>query len=343
LLASLSHTWQPFVLVTGLLLIGHVASNDGLFAWVGQLVARTPGNDVALFAVTMVAVALVTAVLNLDTSVVFMTPVALHAARGRDADEVAFAYGTILMSNAASLLLVGSNLTNMLIFANRPVRGTVFAGHMITAWLACVVVTIVIVSLWRRGPLRHRAPAQSEGDHFRPGFGTAAVAVAVAAMLLLSQPALIVIIAGALVELADLSRRHWSTWRDTVDVASPYVVGPLFVVAVLVGWLGRVWHSVGHVIVHADALATALYAAALSLVINNLPAASLFAGQPVAHPYALLLGLDLGPNAFVTGAMSTLLWFRITRRDGFTPRLRSFVGIGLPVTVVSLVVASFLL
>ena len=339
---SLSHSWQPFVLITGLLFIGHSASRDGLFSSVGRLVARTPGNDVALFTVTMTAVAVVTALLNLDTSVVFMTPVALHAARARGSDEVAFAFGTILMSNAASLLLVGSNLTNMLIFATHPVRGTTFAARMTPAWVVCVVVTIVMVAWWRRRELVRRSVSSNEAVKWHVGPGTVSAVVAVALMLATSQPALPVFVLGALLEVVDLVVRRRVDVRDVVRVASPQVVAPLFVVAVLVGWMGRSWHGLGHVVAHTNSLATAAIAGALSLVINNLPAASLFAGQTIAHPYALLLGLNLGPNAFVTGAMSTLLWLRIVRGEGLAPTTGQFVRIGVPVTVATLCLASLL-
>jgi arsenical pump membrane protein len=342
LVQSLSHSWQPFVLITGLLLIGHVAAREGLFESVGRLVARTPGNDVALFVVTMLAVAIITAFLNLDTSVVFMTPVALHAARARDSDETAFAFGAILMSNAASLLLVGSNLTNMLVFATHPVRGTVFAAHMVLAWIVSVVITIVMVVVWRRRQLLRPSDASTERVTWHVGLGTVAAAVAVVLMLLTSQPALPVFAIGGALELKDLVRRRRVEWREVLEVASPLVVGPLFVVAVLVGWLGRNWHAVGNLIAHSNSLTTAAVSGVLSLAINNLPAASLFAGQRIAHPYALLIGLNLGPNAFVTGAMSTMLWFRLVRAQGMSPTVMQFVRVGVPVTVVTLCAASLL-
>ncbi len=337
---SLSHSWPPFVLITGLLFIGHVAAREGLFESVGRLVARAPGNDAVLFALTMVAVALVTALLNLDTSVVFMTPVALHAARVRAADEMGFALGTILMSNAASLLLVGSNLTNMLVFAGHPVHGAVFAAHMMLAWATSVVITIVMVIAGRRRHLwRSSAPSQERAP-WGVGPGAVGALVAVALMLLTSQPALPVFALGVGLEAWDLVGPRRVPWRDVLAVASPLVVAPLFTVAVLVGWLGRNWHGAARLIAHTNALGTATVGAAASLVINNLPAASLFAGQPIAHPYALLVGLNLGPNAFVTGAMSTMLWFRLVRTQGLTPRVGEFVRIGLPVTIVTLGVAS---
>ena len=70
--------------------------------------------------------AVVTAVLNLDTAVVFLTPIVIHAARQRDCDERPFLYGTLFMANGASLLLPGSNLTNLIVLAHEDFAGAVF-------------------------------------------------------------------------------------------------------------------------------------------------------------------------------------------------------------------------
>ncbi len=337
---SLSHSWEPFILIIGLLMIGHSAAREGLFEFIGGVVARTPGSDLSLFVVTMIFVAIVTALLNLDTSVVFMTPVALHAARTRNADETPFLYGTILMSNSASLLLLGSNLTNLLVFASRPVRGSEFASHMLLAWLSSVIITIGVVAAWRFRELRRRSErAASPPSRVKVGPGLLGVVLAVVAMLALSQPALPVLAIGLVLELLEMMVTRRAGLAELMRVVSPIVVGPLFVIAVLVGWLGRSWHAIGNLVAHTNSLLTALVAGAASLLINNLPAASLFAGQRIAHPYALLLGLNLGPNAFVTGAMSTMLWFRLVRRDGASPSVRRFVLIGIPVTVLTMAAA----
>jgi hypothetical protein len=63
--------WPPFVLVAGLLLIGQAAAADGLFEAVGTRVACMPLSPRALLIALLGLVALVTALLNLDTSVVF--------------------------------------------------------------------------------------------------------------------------------------------------------------------------------------------------------------------------------------------------------------------------------
>jgi arsenical pump membrane protein len=340
---TLGATWSPFVLVAGLLLIGHVASGEGLFRLLGAWCARAPGGGVGLFALTMLVVAAVTAVLNLDTSVVFMTPIAINAARTKGTDETAFLYGTIFMSNSASLLLVGSNLTNLLIFARRDELGATFARHTALPWLAAVVVTTLVVGAWRWRALRHQGesvPAAREG--YVVGPGVVAVGFAIVAMLLIAHPAIWVFVAGVLAEVFALARRRGS-WRGAVTAANPGTLATLFVLAVAVGWFAR-WSSLTkHLLVHANLATTAVASALSSLVINNLPAASLFAAHGVPHPFALLLGLDLGPNCAVTGALSSLLWLRIARRHDLRPSTATFSAIGVVIAVASISVSLTLL
>lgn len=128
LVNSFDQVWPPFALIAGLLLMGRIAASDGLFESVGARLARIPGGGLVMFAAMMTLVALVTTVLNLDTSVVFLTPVLIHAARQRGVKENAFLYGAIFMSNGASLLLPGSNLTNILVLTTSHVRRHVFAA-----------------------------------------------------------------------------------------------------------------------------------------------------------------------------------------------------------------------
>src|ERR1700760_4425968 len=81
--AALHQSWPPFVLIAGLLMIGMVANRDGLFAWGGARLQSLPGGAFALLGAALLLDAVVTAVLNLDTAVVFLTPVLVFAARRR--------------------------------------------------------------------------------------------------------------------------------------------------------------------------------------------------------------------------------------------------------------------
>ena len=99
-LTAASDTWSPFVLVTGLLLIGFVANEEGLFEAAAVHLARLPGGGRTLLVASMGLVAAVTAVLNLDTSVAFLTPILVRLARRREKDETPFLYGCVFMSNS---------------------------------------------------------------------------------------------------------------------------------------------------------------------------------------------------------------------------------------------------
>src|SRR5205823_1628964 len=204
--AAFSQAWPAFALGAGLLLVGSAAARDGVFEAAGALSARAPGGPVALLAALLLVEAAVTAVLNLDTAVVFMTPVLLHAARRRGVADDAFLYGAVFMANAASLLLPGSNLTNLIVLAHEHVAGTALL------------------------------------------LGILGIAVAL----------------GALARAADVA--------DLVE--------------------------------HAGRWETAWLAVGAAALVNNLPAAVMLSSRVPAHPRALLLGLDLGPNLVATGSLS---------------------------------------
>jgi arsenical pump membrane protein len=216
--AAASQAWPAFVLVAGLLVIGALAAEDGLFAAAGSAVARMPGGGVRLLAVLLLFEACVTAVLNLDTAVVFLTPVLLHAARRRGLDEEPFLYGAVFMANSASLLLPGSNLTNLIVLAEEHVPGHLFAARMLPAWIAAVATTIAVLALVFRGTLLRESAPDTEHAPFRLGFGAVGVALSAVLVLLLRQPAIPVF--ATAVGLAVVSR--WSCARPSLRRTPAY-------------------------------------------------------------------------------------------------------------------------
>jgi len=327
--AAASRTWPPFVLVAGLLLIGAVAHEEGTFDRAAGAASRLAGGDAVLLLALLGLVAVVTAVLNLDTAAAFLTPVLILAARRRGAFEEPFVFGSLLMANAASLLLPGSNLTNLLVLGSRPVSGAAFAARMFPAWLAAVVVTGAAALLLRR---RRRPAGIEEPATSRPPgrgwLGAAAGAGAAVVMVALRSAALPVAAIGlAAVSVRVVQRRVGrADLAATVDVA---VLAGLFAVATALGTLARSWSGPGTLMSRASSGEAAAIGAVAAVAINNLPAAALLGAHTVAHPNALLLGLDLGPNLAVTGSLSSLLWFQAARSAGVRPSLATVSKIGL--------------
>ena len=333
--AAVAQSWSPFVLISGLLLVGWVAAGDGVFEQTGALIARLPGGTLAFFTAMMGLVALVTVVLNLDTSIVFLTPVLINAARRRGVEDAPFLYGCVFMSNSASLLLPGSNLTNLLVLSREHLAGLAFAARMAPAWGAAVLVTAIVVGVTYRNDLRDRSSEFDRPATLRMGLGVAGTAVAAATVLLLRDPAPAVLAIGVtLVLMRSLAGR--TRLRDVVTSNDWMLFAGLFGIVVALGTLARVWLGPSIVLGSSDRWATAALASVASVAINNLPAAVLLASYPAVHPLALLVGLDLGPNLAITGSLAALLWLQVGRESGARPRASTYSKVGLvlvPLTI----------
>lgn len=330
--------WPPFVLVTGLLLIGMVANDDGLFAAAGERLARVARSGGALFLGTVLLVGTVTALLNLDTSVAFLTPVVIYSARSRGSGEAPLLYGCLLLSNAGSLLLTGSNLTNLIVLGNTGISGVAFLSRMWAPALAALAVTATVIAVLERRELRAPGTAVHDVSPVVLGVGAVAVSAATVLVVALRAPALPVVAVGAAAAGIRLAQRK-SHLRDVLAiVGAPTLVG-LFGVAVALGALGRAWSGPTTLLSHLDLWGSAAVAALSAIVVNNLPAASLLAARRPAHPLALLIGLNLGPNLFVTGSLAWVLWLRVARAAGAQPSLRRASRIGLVAVPLSMAAA----
>jgi arsenical pump membrane protein len=285
-----------------------------------------------------VLVALVTVTLNLDTSVTFLTPVVLAAARHQRRDPEPFAYLVVAMSNAGSLLLPGSNLTNLIVLSDTRTTGAAFVGRVAAAWGASAMATVVVVAVL----FRRRITGTQLGDvptrgQLRPGPGALAVVAAVLAMLVLSAAAAALVVVAVGLSLAVL---HRVTGRGSVAAIAgslnPALLLGLFAAACGLGTLGRVWHGPGHLLAHQASWPTAGLGAGAAVVVNNLPAASLLSARPVAHPAALLVGLNLGPNLVLWSSLAGVLWFQAARTAGWPPSVRRFSVLGLAMVPVTM-------
>ncbi len=349
--------WPPFVLIAGLLLIGLVADGDGLFEAAGVRLARLAPTGASLFAGAVVLVSAVTATLNLDTSVAFLTPVLVHTARARQAGEPALLYGCLLLSNAASLLLPGSNLTNLIVLGHLHLTGAQFAAHMWLPWLGAVAVTALVVAVGERRSLASAVTDPEPPPRPVLGLGLAAVVAATVLVIAIRSAALPVLAVGVLAAGARLALGHRPIRAAALEPADrgrvrvalrpdqiwqvlgvPLLAG-LFGAAVALGTLGRAWSGPAHLLAQLSGWSTAGFAAAASVVVNNLPAASLLAARTPASPFPLLMGLNLGPNLCVTGSLAWLLWLRSAQAAGARPSLTRASMLGVAAVPLSIAVA----
>jgi arsenical pump membrane protein len=315
--------------------VGVVAERDGLFAAAGSGLARLRTGPRTTFVLALCLVAVVTAILNLDTSVFFLTPVLIHLARARGSNELPYVYGVVFMSNASSLFLPGANLTNLIVLHDEQVSGAMFLTRMWPAATAAAAVTAALLVF----AFRRELGEESDGPVLEPaaprlGLGAAAVAVSTVLVLVLTSPALPVLVVGLIT--AGLARTPRARLLAAIDVR---MISGLFAFAVALGTLGRAWRGPEALVDSLGRWQTAAVGALSAIGVNNLPAAVLLTPDPPAHPRALLLGLNLGPNLAVTGGLAALLWLRIARSLGAQPSVRRYSQLGLLIAPLSLAAA----
>ena len=199
--------------------------------------------------------------------------------------------------------------------------------------LAAAAVTALVVGAVHHRSLRTTVVPTVEARSARcSGVGLVAIVVVTVLVVALRAPALPVAAVGVAAVLLR-SRRGWHAGplrpAPPLRVLGVPVLVGLFGLAVALGTLGRSWSGPATLLSHLDAWGTAAVAALTSVLVNNLPAASLLAARQPPHPFALLIGLNVGPNLFVTGSLAWILWLRAARAAGGRPDVRRASLLGL--------------
>jgi arsenical pump membrane protein len=350
-LTDLAPTVAFLVLI---LAFGHLCAEEGVFDYLGALAARASGGRAGRLLVLVVALAaVITAVLTLDATVVLLTPVVLRTTRRLGVPARPHLYACTQLANAGSLLLPVSNLTNLLAFAAADLSFARFTTLMALPWVAATVLEWAGLRLFFGQDVAGAArevPAPPRAPRFGllilgltvAGFvGTSAVDVqpawaAGAGLLLLAVPA--------------LARRRTSV-PAVLRAANLGFGAFVLALGVVVDAVTR--HGLGSVLRHLlpggtslpALLGVAFLAAALANVLNNLPATlalvPLTAGSPAAV-LAVLIGVNVGPNATYAGSLATLLWRRLLP-ERLRPRATQFHAYGLVSVPVIIAVTTVLL
>jgi arsenical pump membrane protein len=317
----------------------------GLFRAVAQRVP--PDSSMGLRFWVLGAV--VTAVLNLDTAVVLLTPLAIEAGRraGRDAVP-ALAFGPVLLASLASSPLPVSNLTNLIAVERWDAPATVVLRHLGAATLVGIVVGWLL--LRRHVPtadvLPGRAPHAVVDERRALRIGLPMVALLAAGFTLgdaTGVPAWVVV---AVVDAALCLVVRSLPWRHVPLTTCVMVLG-LGVLATAAGPELQIGRLLGSEADPIGVLRAVAVAALLAAAINNLPAVLLLsAAAPPSLRWAVLLGVNVGPVLTLHGSLAGLLWQQSARAFGVSVSARDYARtgwrVGLPSAFLSaLVVATF--
>ncbi len=347
--------------LAAILVLAHLVDHEGVFTWLGDRLARAcRGSPKRLLVLTFAAAAGTTAVLSLDATVVLLTPVVFATAGTLRVRAKPHVYACTHLANSASTLLPVSNLTNLLAFGTTGLSFLAFTGLMVLPWLAAIAVELLVFLRFFASDLGgHAEPDDTTPTEPTPWFALIVLALVLVGFGVTSPLGLApawVAGAGALVlgvrALANRTMTVTGVLAETAPLFLLFVLGLAIVVqAVADNGLGRLLARV----VPASPtllglLATAAIAAVLANIVNNLPATLVLLPALGAHPaagivLAVLLGVNLGPNATYVGSLATLLWRRVLAGRGLVPTLREFLRLGaltVPLSLLAAVLALWL-
>lgn len=316
------------------LILARLCQAEGVFTYAGRVMARgAHGSPRRLLLLVYVVASLTTAVLSLDATVVLLTPVVLATAARVGADAEPHVYATAHLANAASLLLPVSNLTNLLAFRASGLGFGRFAALMAGPWIVAITLDYTVVRLRfapRLAVSRPRAGLDDDGP---------APVLALGVLVLLGV---------RLVRGAPAGRELASALRAANPLSLAFVLALGVVVRAVVdhGLADAARRLLPAGTGLLSVIATAVIAAVLANLVNNLPATlmliPLVAPAGAVPVLAVLIGVNVGPNLTYVGSLATLLWRRVLAGHGRHSDLAEFTRLGalaVPASVVAAAVA----
>ncbi len=364
--------WDATATFVGLIVISLLLDEAGFFQWAALHVARWGGGrGRRLFPLVVLLGAAIAAVFANDGAALLLTPIVvaiLVRLEFSAAATLAFVVACGFVADTTSLPLVISNLVNIVSANFFGVPFDRYAAVMVPVDAVALAATLAV--LWafygREVPAsyplaRLEVPASAIRDPivFRAAFPVLAILlIAYFVVAPMGVPVSAVTVAGALVLLALAGRWHRRGEGAVVPVGKVLRGAPWQIVIFSLGMylvvygLGRAGLT-GHLAaalawlaghgLWASAIGTGFGAAALSSVMNNMPATlvgALSIQQAHTIPaatrelmvYANVIGCDLGPKFTPIGSLATLLWLHVLGNKGVRIGWGQYMRVGLVIT-----------
>ncbi len=365
--AAVALEWRPLLALACIMAMTGVADEVGVFARLGARLERYAQRTSAAraFDCVFVLAVLTPSVLNNDSAVLLLTPVAIALGQRLYAREpemtVAFAFAIFLAPGVAPLIV--SNPMNLIVAEYAGIGFLAYARVMVPISIAGALLTWVILR-WRFAAVLARTRVEPRDLVVPPPHPAErpvvllllAVFLAYPIAAALGRPIWIVSLAGAV--LSFVLARHFgvaSPRRLTAHV-QPDIL--LFLACVLLVVMGL--RNVGVTAHLASAYGLAPRGSGLQIAIVGVTAAL---GSAIVdnHPMSILnmlaigssggdrpllaalVGGDLGPRLLPLGSLAGLLWMTRLRRGGVVISLGRFVREGVVVLVPTLALSLLLL
>lgn len=336
----------------GMMLLSAQYRQSGLYSVIGGRLARV-GDPKRLLLGTILVTALLSAVLTNDVVCFALAPLLAASLLASGRPPLPYLLALACASNIGSALTPIGNPQNILIAQTLRLS---FLPFM----LACavpVVLSLGALYLFMARRLaedrsgRDVSPVVEEPIPLHRPEATKAIVLTVAAIALFLSPVPAPLTALGVAGVVLTSRRMHTRdmlalvdWHLLALFVSLFIVGRGFEVS---GWTEAArgaLEGAGANLSHPAVLVVAV--SLLGLAVGNVPAVMLllpFVGRQPATGYAMALSSTFAGNAVLVGSIANLIVAEQAGRLGIRLGFREHVGVGLPVTLISLALAAIAL
>ncbi|MCY3801788.1 MAG: ArsB/NhaD family transporter [Chloroflexi bacterium] len=361
--------WNVIFLLFGMMIIAGAMRRSGVFQWLAIQSAKwTRGEPVKLMAVLLILTAIASALLDNVTTVVLIGPITIFLASRLQVSPIPFLIAEILASNIGGMATLIGDPPNLIVGSAAGFSFIDFLNHMLPVSLVLMVLLLLYAKVVFRKSID--VPAEQRLELMQmdakaaivdPVLARRSVIVLIVTILgfvihgfVHLEPATIAMAGAALLMVWGRLSPHES-FEDVEWAGLFFFVGLFIVVGALL--------ETGVVATLADQLADwtgndplitsvamVWFAGIASGIIDNIPLAA--AMVPIVHElsavmdvqpiwWSLALGADLGGNLTAIGASANVILISLAEREGHKITFRQFLVHGVPVTLVTLVVATF--
>ncbi len=343
----------PTLLVLfGLMLLSAEFELAGFYEWCSLRLARARRSPLMLLAMVVFVAGGLSAVLTNDIVVFAMVPALCRGLRRRGLDPRPFVIATAMATNAGSAATILGNPQNVLIATRGGLDFRQFFLLCAPPAAATLALSVGVVWLAWRHRVRLEAPAEEAADPEAASLHRSRLAKAVLAtvVLLALFAAPLPKVEGVLVVAALLlSSRELSTRERLAQIDWPLLVlfAALFVVTEAALGTLPAREAIASLTASGFALGALGHLLPVTLLganlIGNVPlvVALLTAFSPLSTTalYALALFSTLAGNLLITGSMANIIAVERARRVGVGVGFAEHARIGIPVTLLSLLMA----
>lgn len=325
----------------------------GFFGVVTRRIIHVANGPRVLLALVILASGVLSALFLNDTVVLMFTPIVLDTTRALKRDPVPYLLGLATAANVGSAATITGNPQNIVIGSASHIAYISFVSALAPVSLVGLAICWLVITLVYRAefrPAQFHVPNVGRSVVLRPLLRKGAVVVA--AMLVMFLVGVPVPLAAFLAAAAMLATRRLRPERvfATVDWQLLVFFTGLFAVTHSLEtqhWTDELF-TVLAPIARAGLVPFGLVAVVLSNLVSNVPAVLLLQGLVPALPDAqrgwlmLAAASTLAGNLTLLGSVANLIVAELATRWNVRIGFMTYLRIGLPVTVLTLLVAFLL-